>query len=104
MYAPVSGSVGTLLLGACLTLRELEALSRLRAARLLALDLSRVSGQHALFAQRAAVVLVEHDQSAGDAHAERVGLPGQTPTGGSHDDVEATLRGDGLERLFDAGL
>src|SRR5512142_435731 len=61
------------------TLRELEPLAGTRATRLLPLDLTRVTGQHALLAQGLPQVRVRLEQRAGDTQPDRTGLPRRPP-------------------------
>src|SRR5690606_40839376 len=74
------------------TLRELEPLARPRATRLLPLHLPRVARQQAALAQRAPQLRIEAEQRAGDAQADRAGLPALAAALDVHLDVEATLQ------------
>src|SRR5581483_7420093 len=72
-----------------LPLRELRRLARLVQARLLPLDLARVARQVALALEEDAEVGIDLDERAGDAVADRSGLPRRAAS--VHADAEVVL-------------
>src|SRR6187402_657415 len=84
-----------------LALRELEALTRFRTARLLALDRTRVTREEAEVAELPAMSFVEGHQRSGDREAQRTGLPRLAAADDIRPNVEATERVRRRERLLD---
>src|SRR6478752_9587182 len=82
-------------------LRELEALARLGAAVLLALDHAAVAGEEAGGLDRAAQQRLELAQSLADAVLDRPGLARQSAAGDRADNVVLINAVGDLERLGD---
>ena len=87
-----------------LTLRELEAATRLGATVLLALDHARIAGEEAVGLQPLAQIRLEQRQRARDAVAQRAGLRRDAAAVQLRDHVHARLVADRLERLADVAL
>src|SRR5512133_778705 len=86
-----------------LALAELEPLTCLRAAGLLALHRTRIARQQAQVAQLAAVQLVHDHEGARHGEAQRAGLAGDAAAVDVRLHVKAAERVGRRERLLDGG-
>src|SRR5687767_1955896 len=86
-----------------LPLAELELLSRLRTARLLALDRTRIAREQAQVTKLAAMGFVDLHERTRDGQAERPGLTGLAAAGEVRLHIVAAQRVGRRERLLDRG-